>query len=295
MNTINIAYLGLGIMGSAMAANLARAGQRVLAWNRTPGRPAARLVAEAGAQVVNSIEQAVEGAEVIFTCLADVPDVEAVLLGAEGVSTYALKGAIVVDMSTIGPRSARHLATQLNGAGLRFLDAPVTGGDAGARSGTLTIMVGGDPETLDACRPLLEMLGKSIHYCGPVGSGQAVKLCNQVLCAINMLAVSEALCLADDLGVERSLVVDVCSRGAGGSWALSNLAQRIIASDLAPGFMIKHILKDLRLVGESVSHRPDRLPATALAQQLFQAVAASDGGAGGELGTQALILAYSDI
>jgi 3-hydroxyisobutyrate dehydrogenase len=155
-------------------------------------------------------------------------------------------------------------------------------------------MVGGDPETLDACRPLLEILGKSIHHCGPVGSGQAVKLCNQVLCAINMLAVSEALCLAGDLGVERGLVVDVCGRGAGGSWALSNLGQRIIAADLAPGFMIKHILKDLRLVDESMAHLADRLPATALAQELFQTVAASDGGAAAELGTQALILAYSD-
>lgn len=128
-----------------MAANLARAGQRVLAWKGTPGKPLARSVAEAGALVVDSIEQAVERAEVIFTCLADVPDVEAVLLGAGGVSTCALKGAIVVDMSAIGPRSTQHLARELKSAGLRFLDAPVTGGDAGARSGTLTIMLGGDP------------------------------------------------------------------------------------------------------------------------------------------------------
>lgn len=116
-----------------------------------------------------------------------------------------------------------------------------------------------------------------------------------MLCAINMLAVSEALCLADDLEVERSLMVDVCGRGAGGSWALSNLGQRIIASDLAPGFMIKHILKDLRIVGESISHLADRLPATALVQALFQAVATSDGGDAAELGTQTLVLAYSEL
>ncbi len=287
-----VAYLGLGIMGSAMAANLARAGHHVTAWNRTPGRPGAAIAAEAGAVIANSLSEAVLEVDFVFTCLSDVPDVEQVLVGPEGVSTHAKPGTIVVDTSTTGPNAARKLSAELACAGLKFLDAPVTGGDVGARAGTLAIMVGGDADDLEKCRPLLEAVGKSVTHCGPAGSGQSVKLCNQVLCAVNMLSVSEAFVLADQLAVDRKLILDVCSQGAGGSWALSNLGQRIVNHDFAPAFMIKHILKDLRLVDESVPAMGDLLPATALCEELFESVSRQDRGAGGELGTQAMILVY---
>jgi len=280
-------------MGSAMAANLARAGHQVRAWNRSPDRPGSAGVAEAGAVISSSLEDAVSDSDFIFTCLSDIPDVQQVLVGPGGVLEHAKAGAVVIDMSTIGPRAARELSSQLSNGGLRFLDAPVTGGDIGARAGTLTIMVGGEATDLDECRPLLEVIGKSVIHCGTVGSGQCVKLCNQVLCAVNMLSVSEAFVLADHLGVDRQLILEVCGSGAGGSWALSNLGQRIVNHDFAPAFMIKHILKDLRLVDESIPSFADLLPATALAEELFKLVARQDSEAGNELGTQAMILAYS--
>jgi len=289
---VNIAYLGLGIMGAAMAANLAQAGHQVRAWNRSPDRPGAKVAAAAGALIASSLADAVSHSDFVFTCLSDVPDVQQVLIGADGVLEHAKPGAIVIDMSTIGPNAAADLSTQLKNGGLRFLDAPVTGGDVGARAGTLTIMVGGEAADLEECRPLLEVVGKSVIHCGTAGSGQSVKLCNQVLCAVNMLSVSEAFVLADQLGVDRQLILEVCGSGAGGSWALSNLGQRIVNHDFAPAFMIKHILKDLRLVDESIPNSGELLPAAALAGELFKVVARQDGDAGGELGTQAMVLAY---
>ena len=279
-------------MGAPMTANLARKGFSVTAWNRTPNRPGIAIAADAGAKIASSIREAVESADVIFTCVGDIPDVEEVLLGTEGVVNYAKPGALVVDLSTIGSNAARKIATELQKHHLRFLDAPVSGGDIGAQKGTLTIMVGGDPKDFEECKPLLEAMGKNIRLCGSVGSGQAVKLSNQVLAAIHMVALCEAIKIAQQQGIDPNLIVEVCSTGAAGSWALANLGPKIIASDFNPGFMIKHILKDLRLVEETIQASGEQLPGVELANRLFTLVSELDEGKGAQLGTQAMIRAY---
>lgn len=294
MNQQQIAFLGLGVMGAPMTANLARNGFSIKAWNRTPNRPGIDIAAEAGATIVSSIGEAVESADAIFTCLGDVPDVEAVLLQRGGVAEKAKPGAIVVDFSTIGPNAVKKIAAQVEPRDIRFMDAPISGGDIGAVKGTLTIMVGGSEKDFEGCLPMFEAMGKTIRLCGPVGSGQAVKLCNQVLCALNMVGLCEAFELAKQQGIDPNLVVEVCSTGAAGSWALANLGPKIAESDFAPGFKIEHIIKDLRLVLESMEASSQELPGVELSDRFFKLVRELDGGTGGELGTQAMIRAYRD-
>lgn len=287
-----IAFLGLGVMGGPMTANLSRKGYSVKAWNRTPNRPGVEIAAKAGATVVQSLQEAVESADVIFSCVGDVPDVEEVILGVQGVAQFAKPGALVVDMSTIGSNAARNIDTQLKKHNFRFLDAPISGGDIGAQKGTLTIMVGGEPSDFEECKPLFEAMGKTIRLCGPIGSGQAVKLCNQALCAVHMIALCEAIKMAEQQEIDPNLIIEVCSTGAAGSWALSNLGPKIAQSDFAPGFMIEHILKDLRLVQETIQASGQNFPGVELADRLFKIVKEIDGGKGGEQGTQAMIRAY---
>ncbi|NET56584.1 MAG: NAD(P)-dependent oxidoreductase [Symploca sp. SIO2E6] len=287
-----IAFLGLGVMGGPMAANLARSGYSVKAWNRTPHRPGVEVAANAGATIVSSIREAVETADVVFLCVGDVPDVEEVILGVGGVTESARPGTLVIDTSTIGPNAAQNIGAKLKQHQLRFLDAPISGGDIGAKNGTLTIMVGGEPTDFEESKPLLEVLGKTIRLCGAVGSGQAVKLCNQVLCSVHIVALCEAMQLAQQQGIDPNLIVEVCSTGAAGSWALSNLGPKIAESDFQPGFMIKHMLKDLRLVQETLKQSKQQLPGVDMAEELFKVVKELDDGAGGEQGTQAVIRAY---
>ncbi len=275
-------------MGGPMSANLARAGYPIKGWNRTPDRPGVRAALEAGVEIVSSIQETVATADVIFSCVGDVPDVEEVLCGPGGVAEWARPGTLVVDMSTIGPNAAQAIAQTLSTKSLRFLDAPVSGGDIGAQNGTLTIMVGGSEADFNECLPFFEVMGKSIHLCGPVGSGQAVKLCNQVLCSANLIGLCEAIKLAQKQKIDPNLIVEVCRGGAAGSWALSNLGPKINQSDFAPGFAIKHILKDLRLVLEMIE--AEDFPGTELANQHFKSVEKLDNG--GELGTQAMMKIY---
>jgi 3-hydroxyisobutyrate dehydrogenase len=289
MPETNIAFIGLGVMGSPMAQNLAANPDfKVTGWNRTQeNRPLVDRAKERGVHVTSTIEAAVATAEIICICVSDVADVERVIFGAGGIASNAQPGAIVIDFSTIGPQAVRDMAQKLQSHHLHFLDAPVSGGDIGAQQGTLTIMVGGEPAYFDQALPVFNALGKKIVYCGAVGSGQAIKLCNQVLCGVNMVALCEAMALAQQLGVDPNLAIDVCSTGAGGSWALSNLAPKAVSGDFQPGFMVKHVLKDLRLVNESKAQL--NLPGVALANNLFEIVH-SLGGA--EQGTQAMIRAY---
>ncbi len=290
-----IAFLGLGLMGAPMAANLARKGYDVTAWNRTRDRPGIKIATEAGIKVVASIEADVKTAEVVFSCLGDVPDVKEVLLGETGVVNYAQPRTLIVDMSTIGSTAAQEIAKELEKHQLRFMDAPVSGGDIGAINGTLTIMVGGSEADFAQCKPFLEAMGKNITLCGGVGSGQGVKMCNQILAALNMIGICEAMEMAKQQGIDPNLIVEVCGTGAAGSWALSNLGSKIINSDYEPGFAIKHIIKDLRLVQEINHPGGGNLPGTQLSDRLFKKVAAMDNGKGAEQGTQAMIRAYSRI
>lgn len=288
-----IAFLGLGVMGTPMVMNLVRHGFSVKAWNRTPTRPTVAIARQAGASIAASIGEAVSEAAIICTCVSDIADVREVILGQEGVAAHAPAGSLIIDFSTIGRHAAQQLASELSAYDLRFLDAPISGGDLGAQQGTLTIMVGGTQADFSQCQPLLAALGKTIRLCGPVGSGQSVKLCNQVLAAVQMVALCEALEFAEIQGIDPNLVVEVCSTGAAGSWALANLGPKIVRADYAPGFMIQHILKDLRLVRETLAHASEELPGVALANRLFQAASELDQGEGAKQGTQALIRAYN--
>jgi 3-hydroxyisobutyrate dehydrogenase len=287
-----VAFLGLGIMGGAMAANLARNGFDVTAWNRSSDRPGINTARDAGAKIVPSIRDAVVDADTIFLCVSDAPDVEEVLLGDRGVVHYARPNALIADTSTIGPQAAKRIGQTLKEHNLRFLDAPISGGDIGARNGTLTIMVGGESADFEECQPLFAAMGKTIRWCGPLGSGQGVKLCNQVLVSAYMVGICETMLLAEQMHIDPNLVVEVCGSGAAASWALSNLGIKVAKSDFQPGFTIANMLKDLKFVSEVASDGDRQLIGVELAQQLFQVVKELDNGAG--QGTQAMIRAYRE-
>jgi 3-hydroxyisobutyrate dehydrogenase len=288
--TASIAFLGLGTMGSPMASNLVRNGFDVRGWNRTPGRPLVRDAEGAGVRVAPTIAEAVADASIVALCVSDVGDVEQVLFGPGGVADSAAHGTLVVDFSTIGPVAARDFGARLAARGVRFLDAPVTGGDVGARAATLTIMVGGEAKDFDEASGVFAAVGKLAKHCGPQGAGQAVKLCNNVLGALHMVALTEAFALARMQHIDTALVVEVCSTGAAGSWALANLGPRVLERDFAPGFMVKHLIKDLRLALETPPGEGlDELRGTILAKGLLEKVAALGGA---ELGTQSMTLAY---
>ncbi len=287
---MRIAFLGLGKMGGAMAANLVKRGFTVTGWNRTPDRPTIAPFRAAGGTVAVTLAEAVQEADLIFSCVGDIPDVEAVLLGEGGVCAGAKQGALVVDCSTIGTKAAIAIAEQLGKRGFSFLDAPVSGGDIGAQNGTLTFMVGGNLSDFERCYPYFAAMGKTIRHCGTVGSGQGVKLCNQILAAVHMVALCETMQLCDHLQIDPQLVVEVCGSGAAGSWALSNLGMKVATGDYQAGFAIQHMLKDLRLVMEAMGDRADTLAGVAIAQQAFTQVSHLVDGL--EQGTQAMIRAY---
>jgi 3-hydroxyisobutyrate dehydrogenase len=286
--TKKIGFLGLGVMGASMARRLAQAGHQVTVYNRTAARTAPLV--EAGARAASTPRQAAEGAEVVISIVTDGPDVEAVLLGPEGASSGAARGTIFIDMSTIAPAASRSVAAVLAERGLPFLDAPVTGGDVGAREGTLSILVGGDAGILDQVRPLLESMGRRITHCGDVGAGQTMKACNQILCALNMVGVVEALQLARRGGVDPGQLLEALGAGAGGSWALEKLGPRIVAGDFAPGFMIDLIQKDLRIVQDLARSLGLPLEGVSLAQAAFRD---NQEHGEGRLGTQAMYKAVS--
>jgi 3-hydroxyisobutyrate dehydrogenase-like beta-hydroxyacid dehydrogenase len=281
-----IGFIGLGIMGAPMAGRLLSAGHRLTVFNRTASR-CAPLVA-AGARQAPTPAAAAEGADLVISIVTDSPDAKQVLLGPQGAAEGAKAGSLFVDMSTIAPEAARQIGEQLAGLKIEFLDAPVTGGDVGAREGTLSILVGGEARSLERARPALEVLGRRITHCGPVGAGQTVKACNQILCALNMVGIVEALHLAKANGIDLHTMVEALTPGAGGSWALEKLGTRIASNDFAPGFMVRLIQKDLRIVQDVAQDSGLPLEGAATAQRYFADNEAHDEGA---LGTQAMFKA----
>ncbi len=241
-----VGFIGLGIMGRGMAGNLLTAGFPLSVWNRT----AARMdeLVSAGATAGKSPADVAAHSDVIVTCVSDTPDVEAVLLGPDGVINGARPGSLVIDMSTISPQATEAIAGQLAQKGIAMLDAPVSGGAEGAARGTLSIMIGGAAEDVARAMPLFEAMGKTITHVGGTGSGQTVKLVNQILVVGNTLAMSEALLFAQAGGVDLQKAFDAVSKGAGGSWMFTNRAPQIIARDWRPGFTVDLQQKDLRLV-----------------------------------------------
>lgn len=279
----NLAFIGLGIMGLPMAGHLLAAGHRVTVATRTKSK-AEPLLAK-GAAWVDSPAEAAAAADVVFTCVPDTPDVESVLLGKGGVIEAARSGLVVVDHSTISPSATRDMAAKLAARGVTLLDAPVSGGDIGARNATLSIMVGGDAAAFTAVEPLLRVMGKTITHCGGSGTGQLTKLVNQILVSVTNLAVCEALTFAAKAGLDPQKTIQAVGGGAAGSWQLTNLGPRMIAGDFAPGFMIRLQQKDLRLVAEAAKELGLDLQALERVTDLFNR-AGIDGR--GDQGTQAL-------
>ena len=290
MQKARVGFIGLGIMGRPMAGNILKAGYPLTVYNRT--RSKSEEFASQGAKVAETPAQVAESSEIVITIVSDSPDVEEVVAGPQGVLEGIAPGSIVVDMSTISPAVERELDGSLRAKNCLLVDAPVSGGDVGARNATLAIMVGGDPQALERVRPVLEVMGQSITYCGPVGSGQLAKLCNQILVSANLLGVCEAIIFARKNGLDPQVMIEAVKGGAAGSWQLANLGPRIVARDFAPGFMVDLIQKDLRLVLETAASGNACLPATALVQQLFGSAQAH--GSGRE-GTQSLAKALERL
>jgi 3-hydroxyisobutyrate dehydrogenase len=257
----------LGIMGGPMAGHLLGAGCPLVVHTRTRAR-AEPLLAR-GARWADSPADAAREAEVVFLCLPDTPDVERVVLGEDGVLAGATKGAIIVDHSTISPAATRAMAGRAAEKGVALLDAPISGGDVGAKNATLSIMVGGDAPAFDRVGPLLGHMGKTITHCGPSGTGQLTKLVNQILVTINNLATCEALVFAKRNGLDLDKTIAALAGGAAGSWQFANLGPRMVKSDFAPGFMIDLQVKDLRLVAEAAKESKLDLAALSLVHHLF--------------------------
>ena len=271
-----VAFLGLGTMGAAMAANLARADFAVTAWNRTAGR--APKLADLGVDIAASPAAAAAEAEIVVICVSDTPDVEAVLFGPDGVATGARAGTLVIDCSTIAPSGSWDFAARLKEHGLSMVDAPVSGGSEGARNATLTIFVGGDADDVERARPVLEALGKTITHVGPIGAGQAVKAVNQVILAATYLGVAEGIVLAIKAGLDVEQVVAALGGGAAQSWVLANRSSRMLDNDYPLGFKVSLHRKDLGIALELANQLGAVLPVSALAAQLESGLIAAGHG-----------------
>ena len=261
-----VTFLGLGTMGGAMAANLARAGFPVTAWNRSPGR-APDLVG-LGVTMAATPAIAAAASTIVVICVSDTPDVEAVLFGPDGVVEGARPGTLIVDCSTIAPSGSWDFATRLTERGLSMVDAPVSGGSEGARNATLTIFVGGDVADVERARPVLSAMGRSITHVGPIGAGQAVKAVNQVILAGAYLGVAEGIVLAIKAGLDVEQIVSALGGGAAQSWVLENRSGRMLDNDYPLGFKVSLHRKDLGIALDLAAQLGAVLPVSALAAQL---------------------------
>lgn len=287
---IPVAFIGIGIMGSSMAGHLLAAGHPLHVHSRT--RAKAEPLLARGATWHDTPESAAAAGQVVFTMLGLPSDVEQVYFGADGSSgiiAVAAPDSLLIDMTTSSPRLAERIAAAAAARGLAAVDAPVSGGDVGARAATLVIMAGGDESACARARPLLELLGKSVTRLGPAGSGQRCKLANQIAVAVGMVAWCESLAAARAGGLDPAAVQQVISGGAAGSWGLTNLAPRALAGDFAPGFLVRHLVKDIHLAREEADAAGLDLPGLAVAERLYEALEAA--GHGNE-GTQALLRQY---
>jgi 2-hydroxy-3-oxopropionate reductase len=271
-----IAFIGLGIMGGPMARHLVKAGHSVIGFNRSSG-PVERLTAD-GAKGAGSAAKAVSDAEVIITMVPDSPDVEALALGEGGIYANAPQGSIHIDMSSIRPDVAVQLADAGKAAGIRVMDAPVSGGETGAIEGTLSIMVGADPADFEEVKPILDTMGTAVVLVGPVGSGQTVKAANQLIVAGTLELVAEAIVFLQAYGVDTAAAVEVLSGGLAGSRVLERKAGNMLAGNFQPGFRIELHHKDMGIVTAAARERDVAIPLGALTAQLVGAVRAQGDG-----------------
>ncbi len=273
-----VAFLGLGVMGAAMAANLLKAGFAVAVHSRT--RAKAEALEASGAAWCASPAEAARGAAIIGICVPDTPDVEAVLFGSGGVAEGAAPGSIVIDFSTIAAAATQGFAGRLAEQGVMLLDSPVSGGPHGAIDGTLTCMVGGDPGAFAVARPYLEAVGRTITHLGPSGAGQVCKSANQIIICATLTAVSEALAMGRKAGIDPETMRGALSGGSADSFVLRNHAKRVIAGQFKPGFRAELMRKDIRLAAAAIRDHGVFGPATAMAAPLVELLV--NRGAGGE-------------
>lgn len=267
MELKNVGWIGTGVMGRSMCLNLINAGYQVSVYNRTREK-ASRLI-ELGATWCESPVEVARQSDVIFTIVGYPQDVEEVILGEKGVVENAEKGAVIVDMTTSEPKMAELIYMRAKEKGIFALDAPVSGGDIGARDGKLAIMVGGDIETFEKLSPLFKILGENIAYMGKAGSGQHTKMSNQILIASTMIGVVESLMYSLRAGLNLDEVIDVIGKGAASSWAINNLGKRIVQGDFEPGFYIKHFIKDMGIALDEAKRMNLALPGLSTANQFY--------------------------
>jgi 3-hydroxyisobutyrate dehydrogenase len=285
-----IGWIGTGVMGTSMCGHLLRAGFAATVFNRTKSK--AEPLLAAGAKWADSPKAVAEASDVVFTIVGYPADVRQVILGPDGALAGCKSGNILVDMTTSEPSLAVEIAEAAAKRGVQAIDAPVSGGDVGAREARLSIMIGGNAETIESLKPCWEAMGKTFVRQGGPGAGQHTKMVNQVLIAGNMVGVCEALLYAYKAGLDLETVMQSVASGAAGSWSLSNLGPRIIANNFAPGFFVEHFVKDLGIALAEAKRMRLSLPGLALANQLYLSLMAHDGG---RHGTQALLLALASM
>lgn len=285
-----VGYIGLGIMGASIARNLMKAGNELVVHNRS--RQIVDTLASEGATAANSPKEVAEQVEFVFTNLPDSPDVQQVVLGKDGIIEGAHEGLIYIDNSTIKPETARMLAEKLEAVGVTALDAPVSGGDVGARDGTLTIMVGGPQEAFDKAVPLFEAMGKAWVLVGDSGAGQIAKVCNQIIVGAQMAALAEALITAQKAGVDPSRVVEAIKGGAAQMWTLDVKPPRLFAGNRQPGFKAYMQHKDLGIVLDTARTYGIPLPVTSVIMQLYSAMLEQGNR---ELDNSAIITVYESL
>lgn len=284
---MKLGFIGTGVMGNSLVKHLLDHGHEVSIFTRT-SKKADNLV-EAGAVLVESPQQVAEISEVIFTMVGYPSDVEEVYFGEKGIIHHAKAGSVLVDMTTSQPHLAQRIFEAAADKGLYALDAPVSGGDIGAKNAVLSIMVGGEKEVFEKVSPLLNLFGENIVFQGPAGSGQHTKMCNQINIASNMIGVCESLVYAKKAGLDPERVLRSISSGAAGSWSLSNLAPKMINEDFRPGFYIKHFIKDMKIAAEEAENWGLNLPGLRLSLGMYEELAAQGYE---DNGTQTLIRHY---
>ena len=286
---IRVAWVSVGVMGKHMCRHLLDGGHSCSVFSRTASK--CDDLVSAGATLCASPKEAAAGADVVFTMVGAPSDVESVTLGQDGVLASLRPGGVLVDMTTSTPSLAERIAEQARAGGVLALDAPVSGGDVGAKAGSLSIMCGGSEEALTKAMPLLQLMGGSISHMGGPGAGQHTKMCNQILACNNMIGMTESLLYAHRAGLDVEGVIKAIGAGAAGSWAVNNLGPRVAARDFKPGFMIEHMAKDLGIACAEAERLELRLPGLALAQRLYASLLKHGHGRDG---TQALLLALED-
>lgn len=285
-----IAWIGTGVMGASMVKHLMNAGHTANLYNRSIEK-AQKVQSEAGGNVCETIEAAVADVDFVFTIVGYPKDVENVYLGEEGILRHAKPGTITCDMTTSNPSLAQKIYQAGQEKGIHVLDAPVSGGDMGARNATLSIMVGGDEADFETIKPLLLCMGKNVSHMGAAGFGQHTKAANQIAIAGNTAAYTEALVYARNVGLDPKSMFDAIGAGAAGSWQISNMAPRVLKGDLAPGFFIKHFIKDMRIIHDEMEQRGVELEMLETVLEMYEDLA-EDGFE--DDGTQALIKLYNE-